>query len=47
MLSKGQPFYGQVDILGAPYLTGYEAYPGKRQGDWRLVCRFQRLIWPG
>jgi methyl-accepting chemotaxis protein len=23
-LSRGEAFYGQVDILGAPYLTGYE-----------------------
>ncbi len=23
-IRQGQPFYGQVDILGSPYLTGYE-----------------------
>lgn len=36
MLSKGQPFYGQVDILGAPYLTGYEPIleNGKVIGAW-------------
>ncbi len=24
MIKKGQPYYGEVDILGSPYLTGYE-----------------------
>ena len=23
-IRKGEPFYGEVDILGKPYITGYE-----------------------
>ena len=36
-LSRGEAFYGQVDILGSPYLTGYEPIvdgAGKVVGAW-------------
>ena len=36
-LARGEAFYGQVDILGAPYLTGYEPIVdagGKVVGAW-------------
>jgi len=36
-LERGEPFYGQVDILGAPHLTGYEPIvdaSGNRVGAW-------------
>jgi Cache 3/Cache 2 fusion domain len=23
-IGKGEPFYGEVDILGKPYITGYK-----------------------
>lgn len=36
-IRQGQPFYGQVDILGNPYITGYEpikAADGNTTGIW-------------
>lgn len=43
-IQQGTAFYGLVDILGSPYLTGYEPMSnrqGETLGIWYLVCRLQ------
>jgi Cache 3/Cache 2 fusion domain len=31
-IKKGEPFYGEVDILGKPYITGYKPIRNSSQG---------------
>jgi Cache 3/Cache 2 fusion domain len=31
-IKKGEPFYGEVDILGKPYITGYKPIRDSSQG---------------
>ena len=50
-IQNGQPFYGVVDILGKPYMTGYEPMQNAAEADDRhLVCGLPfdrgRRSWP-
>jgi len=46
-INKGEAFYGEVDILGKPYVTGYDPIKdasGKVIGIW-YVTPFGRRGW--
>src|SRR5262249_49914030 len=51
-INKGEAFYGEVDILGKPYLTGYDPIKdasGKVIGIWYVGNRNSRppsALWP-
>jgi cache 3/cache 2 fusion protein len=45
-IKAGKAFYGEVPILGTPYMTGYEPIKEFGRSDWRLLRRLQEVARP-